>query len=656
MEIGNNYASYGMNNAIDPTRPFTIDVRVRVLQSVQIQSGAPATAFIAAAFTGAELFGIGLNTTTLCAPFGTREYHSIDATQFHDYRIEAVPGVSVSIFVDGALVVSESPPQNDDPNELILGNASSFEHGLAEVTSYSVAQGPTLAPIADQNVNEGSLLTVPVTATDPDPSAVLTYSLDTAPAGAVIDPSTGVFTFTPDDGPASYAVTVRATDNGTPSLNDTQTFTINVNNVAPTVNPLPPATVCQGDTYTAAGSFTDPGADTWSATVNYGDGSGDQALALNADKTFNLSHTYTATGSYPVTVTVSDDDGGSGSATATVTVQPTLSINDVTVTEGDTGSVNATFTIRLSAAYTQPVVVHYSTANGTAVAGKDYAARSGNLRFNAGQVSKQINVPVLGDLLNEDTENFFVNLSGATNACVADSQGIGTILDNDPLPSVSINDVSVVEGNGGTTKAIFTVSLSAASGRTITVQYATANGTAEAPSDYVFTSAVLTFNPGQTSKPVTVLVKGDTIPEPDEIFYVNLLTVTNVTIADGQGIGTIINDDGGPGAPCGMTPVGEQRQPTGTLVELRGVKPVGLWPSAAVDAGPAGSGQTVTTAEAGALERQGRDAFFQSPAAAEGTSASVLLDKALAERRWDPAYLAAVAASFTEDRGEQAGW
>src|SRR5439155_7138425 len=96
---------------------------------------------------------------------------------------------------------------------------------------------------------------------------------------------------------------------------------------------------------------------------------------------------------------------------------------------------------------------------------------------------------------------------------------IYTILDDDPLPSLSINNVSVTEGNSGTTSANFTVTLSAASGRTVAVNYATADGTATAPSDYVaIPTTTLTFSPGQTTKTITVPVNGDLVDETDETF------------------------------------------------------------------------------------------------------------------------------------------
>jgi Calx-beta domain/Glycosyl hydrolase family 99 len=111
------------------------------------------------------------------------------------------------------------------------------------------------------------------------------------------------------------------------------------------------------------------------------------------------------------------------------------------------------------------------------------------------------------------------------------------------LPSLSISDVSVTEGNSGTADANFTVTLSAASSDTVTVSYASANGTATAPDDYTAVGGTLTFAPGETSKTVAVPVVGDTTLEPDETFSVNLSTASNATIGDPQGTGSVRNDD-----------------------------------------------------------------------------------------------------------------
>jgi hypothetical protein len=110
-------------------------------------------------------------------------------------------------------------------------------------------------------------------------------------------------------------------------------------------------------------------------------------------------------------------------------------------------------------------------------------------------------------------------------------------------PTLAIDDATVTEGNGGTTNAVFTVRLSAPSSSAVTVSYATADGTAAAGSDYVAASGTLTFPAGTTSRTLSVAVKGDKTLEPDETFLVNLGNPVNATIADGQGQGTILNDD-----------------------------------------------------------------------------------------------------------------
>lgn len=115
----------------------------------------------------------------------------------------------------------------------------------------------------------------------------------------------------------SYTVTVTVTDDG--GLSGSRTATVTVTNVAPSVAAFAGATLLPGETYAAAGSFSDPGPDEWTATVNYGDGSGTHALPLSG-KSFTLGHTYAAPGSYTVTVTVTDDGGLSDTRTATVTV------------------------------------------------------------------------------------------------------------------------------------------------------------------------------------------------------------------------------------------------------------------------------------------------------------------------------------------------
>ncbi len=116
---------------------------------------------------------------------------------------------------------------------------------------------------------------------------------------------------------------------------------------------------------------------------------------------------------------------------------PSITVNDVTVTEGNTGTSTATFTVSLSAAYSQTVSVHYATADGSAtLAGSDYQAASGTLTFAPGVTSQTITVLVNGDRLGESNESFSVRLTNPTNAFIADATGVGTIVDDEPYVSI----------------------------------------------------------------------------------------------------------------------------------------------------------------------------------------------------------------------------
>ncbi|HXG67024.1 MAG TPA: Calx-beta domain-containing protein, partial [Blastocatellia bacterium] len=253
-----------------------------------------------------------------------------------------------------------------------------------------------------------------------------------------------------------------------------------------------------------------------------------------------------------ITATATDPAGNTSEFSACVTVTPAilpaLSITDASITEGNTGTTSMSFTVNLSPASTQVVTVQFATVlGGTATAGVDYQVTSGTLTFSPGETSKTFQVLVIGDTQDEPDKTILVRLSNPSGATLSDPDGVGTIQDDDDAPqsALSITDASLTEGNTGTTSMSFTVNLSPASTQVVTVQFATANGTATAGSDYQAASGMLTFNPGETSKGISITIIGDTAIEPDETFVINLTHATGATIADGQeqGTGTILNDD-----------------------------------------------------------------------------------------------------------------
>ncbi len=245
-------------------------------------------------------------------------------------------------------------------------------------------------------------------------------------------------------------------------------------------------------------------------------------------------------------IAVSSDANGAAPAT--------VSIDDVTITENDDGTQTATFTVTRTNDNGN-FTVDYATADNTATAGSDYVSNTNTLTFAAGSgiLSQTISVTVNGDLDIESTESFVVILSNVVNttgtATVTDAQGIGTITNDDFPPTVSIGDVSVTEGNSGTTTLTFTVTRTDENTE-FTLDFNTVvGGSATAGDDYVEVSGgTVTFtNGGSLTQTVTVTVNGDLTTEGDETVNVEISNIQNTvgatTISDGAGVGTILNDD-----------------------------------------------------------------------------------------------------------------
>lgn len=216
---------------------------------------------------------------------------------------------------------------------------------------------------------------------------------------------------------------------------------------------------------------------------------------------------------------------------------PSISVSNASADEGD-GTIS--FNVTLSSASGKDIDVDYSTSDGSAEAGSDYTAKSGNVFISAGSTSGSITIAVIDDNLDEPDESFSVGLSNANNAGLADATASGTIRDNDSQPALSINDASADEGDGTMS---FTVSLSKVSGKQVKVDFSTANGSARASSDFTDKSGTLTFSPGNTSQKITISIIDDGDDEDDEDFTVELSNQQNADIGDGQGRGVIRDND-----------------------------------------------------------------------------------------------------------------
>lgn len=360
----------------------------------------------------------------------------------------------------------------------------------------------------------------------------------TSPTNATIGDNQGTGTITNDDAQPTISINDVSLSEGHAGTK-TASFTVALSNASSqtiTVNfATSPATATAGSDYVTA-----------SGTVTFAPGQTSRPIniTVNGDTTFEPNETFSINLATAANATISDTQG-----TGTITnddPQPAISINDVSLSEGNAGTKTASFTVSLSNPSSQTITVNFATSPATATAGSDYVTASGTVTFTPGQTSRPITVTINGDAVSEPNETFSINLTSPTNATISDTQGTGTITNDDAQPTISINDVSVTEGNSGTVTATFTVSLSAASGQTVTVNFATSGGTAAAGSDYVSANGTVTFNPGQTSRPINVTINGDTMLEANETFNIVLSGATNATITDTQGTGTITNDDGQP--------------------------------------------------------------------------------------------------------------
>jgi hypothetical protein len=285
--------------------------------------------------------------------------------------------------------------------------------------------------------------------------------------------------------------------------------------------------------------------------------------------TFNVTLNLSLPANQVVTATATDAAGNTSEFSqcapgATAVGSVSFSPNFAIVTEGVDSQ--ASFLVQRTGGSAGTLTVNYVVTEETATAGSDFTPTQGTLTFANGETSKTFTVPIVNDSSGEPEETARVSLTttGALDSLGSMSFATLTIVDDDP-PSISISDVFLNEGNSGTgtLNANFTVSLSRGSVQTVTVSFATADGTAHTGSDYFSNSGLLTFNPGQMTKSISVAVVGDLSFEPNETFFVNLSSPTNSSISDAQGRGTIINDD-----PAGGT-IGFA-SPTFTVTELAG--------------------------------------------------------------------------------------
>ena len=242
---------------------------------------------------------------------------------------------------------------------------------------------------------------------------------------------------------------------------------------------------------------------------------------------------------------VENADLGLGTSTVTIVDddEASLSINDVRAKES---SGEAVFTVSLSNTSSTEITVNYSTEDGTALATLDYTPVEGTLTFSANDanLTRTIRVPLVDNNVDEPDETFVVRLSGVVGAVIADSEGIGTIEDDEPPITVSIYDGRAREDAGSLEMAarLNRPSLQ----NTVTVRFTSSDKTATSSSDYTATTGLLIFERGSTEGKVLIEVIDDQLVEGDETFEVMLSNPRNALIGQALATGTIVENEGTP--------------------------------------------------------------------------------------------------------------
>ena len=513
----------------------------------------------------------------------TVAYATSDGTAAAGEDYEAADGVLTlaPTRMSGTIAVELVDDAVDEPNETFALSLSAPRH--ATVGTMDAAgtvednDDPPVLSVADVAGTEGGAVELTVTLTGSSSAEVaVTYATSdgTATAGADYGTAAGVLTFAP--GGTGRTVSVALVDDAVNEPKETFAFTLSrpenatLGTAAAQVTVIdddgaPQLSVTGGSAVeggSVAFAVTVAGARSQAATVAYatsdltatagedyeaaqgtltfaaGDSGGTVTVLLLDDAVYEPAERFALTLSSAVNATIAagtaeggivDDDG-----------RPTLAIAGAAGVEGG-GAME--FEVTLSGTGSEPVTVVYGTADGTALAGADYEAAQGTLTFAAGESARTLRVTLLDDAEHEPEETFDATLSSATNAVVETGRAQGRIADDDAPPTLAVAPATGAEGG----VVQFVVALTGATGRTVTVAYATADGTARSPADYQRARGRLTYAPGETRRTVAVPLAEDVLDEPDETFALTLSSAVNAVVAGAEADGTILDDDQPPG-------------------------------------------------------------------------------------------------------------
>ena len=461
-----------------------------------------------------------------------------------------IPGPGETTAKESELAVSNATASEDDATIDFVVTLDPVSEDTVTV-DYATSSG-TASAGSDYTAKSGTLTfnanetskTVAISILDDDEDEsdeTLTLTLSNAD-GAEIKDAGATGTITDNDDASSTALT--ATFENVPGEHDGETsFSFNVAFSADVAIGYAAMrddafTVDDGDVTNAR--RVDGRSDRWQITVEP-DGDDDVAVTLPGNRACSTTGAICAKGDSPAELSNSPSATIAGPPATTVTSTPNVSIAGASGTEGTDSAIG--FTVTLDEAATETVTVDYATSDGTATARADYTSTSGTLSFDAGTTSKTISVPIADDTENENDETFTLTLSNASGADLGTATATGTIRNRtvvvETTPSVSIASGSGTEGDDD--EIDFTVTLDEAASTTVTVDYATSDGTADAGDDYTSTSGTLSFSAGTTSKTISVEIADDIENESDETFTVTLSNPSGADLGTSSATGTIEN-------------------------------------------------------------------------------------------------------------------
>ncbi|MFN7285961.1 MAG: beta strand repeat-containing protein, partial [Dolichospermum sp.] len=451
---------------------------------------------------------------------------------------------------------------------LAVSPSSVTEDGTTNLVYTFTRTGATTSALTVNYGITGTGDSIDYTGATPGTGKTITFAAGSATATLTIDPTAD----TTVEANETVALTLAAGTGYTIGTTTAVTGTI-TNDDLPTITlAVSPSSVLEDGTANLIYTFTRTGSTTSALTVNYGiTGTADSSDYTGATPGTGKTITFAAGASTatltidPTADTIVESDEtvaltlatGTGYTIGTTTaVTGTITNDDVTLPSitlavsptsvSEDGTINLIYTFTRTGSTTNALTVNYSIA-GTANSSDYTGATPGTgktITFAAGSSTATLTIDPTADTIVESNETVALTLATGTGYTIGTTTAvIGTITNDDLLPNLNLSaNQTIVEGNTNPQNVTYTVTLSNASTQTITVQYATANGTAIAASDYTSTSGTLTFNPGVTSQVINIPILNDSLNEANETFTLNLASPINASLGTAKTATTTITD------------------------------------------------------------------------------------------------------------------